>query len=347
MKNASIVIHDQEVLAGEYKTIMLPVPKFYDWTPLAMPVHILNGKEPGPILCVTAAIHGDELNGVEIIRRLNKRMCKKRIRGTLIMVPIVNVYGFLNQDRYLMDRRDLNRAFPGSKQGSLAARLAHLVIKELASKATHLIDLHSGSLHRTNLPQIRVNLDNNVLKQLACAFNAPVILHSSCKEGSFREYAENNNKPALLFEAGESLRFDEISIRTGIRGILNVMDYLGMLKVPVKHNKMVIPALAKASYWVRATYSGTLRPFKKLGEQVKKDELLAVIANPNSTEEHSLMSPIGGIIIGKSEFPLVHEGAALFHIACFDVPKHAMAQIDLLQERFHDYENKHSDDELL
>lgn len=333
-KNSPLTIAGQTILPGERKIIMLPMPELYDCTPLSMPVHVIHGKTPGPALCVTAAIHGDEVNGIEIVRRLLKKSLLKKISGTLIAIPIVNIYGFLYQDRYLMDRRDLNRCFPGSSKGSLAGRLAHMITTQIISKATHVIDLHAGSQHRTNLPQIRADLDSPETKELAEAFNVPVILHAALRDGSLRQYAADKSIPILLYESGESLRFDEFSIRSGVNGIINVMKTLNMTPAikhpPKKHSS----ALARSSYWVRAPNSGLLRPYKALGKKVEQGELLAKIGTPTSTEEHNLLSPISGIIIGKSNFPFVHEGAALFHIACFEKLKLVAEQIEYLQESF-------------
>jgi predicted deacylase len=312
------------------------MPKLYDCAPQAMPVHVFHGKQTGPRLLVTAAIHGDEVNGVEIARRLIKKTVLKKVNGTLIVVPVVNIYGFLYQDRYLMDRRDLNRAFPGSKSGSLAARLAHLITKELFTKITHCIDLHAGSLQRTNLPQIRTNLDLSADVDLAKSFSAPVILHAKLRDGSMREFADNNNCPFLLYEAGESLRFDEFSIRTGLNGILKVMNSLGMINLTKELRSSLTPMIAKHSYWVRAPYSGLLHPNKQLGKKVKKGELIAKIANPMGRDEYQVISPFDGIIIGKSNMPMIHEGAAIFHIASFERVDIAALQIDCLKEFYID-----------
>lgn len=230
MSKASIIIGDEKIKPGQRKTILLPMPKLYDWTPICLPIHVINGSEEGPTLCLTAAIHGDEINGVEIIRRLLKKKGLKHINGSVLAIPIVNVYGFLYQERYLMDRRDLNRSFPGSSKGSLASMLAEIISKQILSQSTHAIDLHTGSNHRFNLPQIRANLDMEGIEDLARAFNVPVILHSTFRDGSMREYANEQGIHILVYEGGESLRFDELSIRTGINGILSVMGALGMIK---------------------------------------------------------------------------------------------------------------------
>lgn len=328
----NLLINDVIVKPGERKLISIPMPKLYDCTPLALPIHVIRGKSPGPTLCITAAVHGDEINGTEIIRRLLKKPFLKKICGTLIALPIVNIYGFIYQERYLMDRRDLNRSFPGSKKGSIAARLAHMISHEILTHATHVIDLHTGSNHRFNLPQIRANLDMPSVSDLAVAFNVPVVLHATLRDGSMRQYANDLGIPFLLYEAGEALRFDELSIRSGVNGILGVMQQLNMLTHIKQKIKKFTPTLARNSYWVRAPISGILNPKKKLGKKVNKGELLAIIANPTGNEEYPLKSPLSGIIIGEYNLPLVHAGAALFHIASFEKLNIVEEQVEFLQE---------------
>lgn len=316
-QHRDLIINSIIIPPGDHKTIMLPMPKLYDWTPMNMPVHIIRGLNPGPILCVTAAVHGDEINGVEIIRRLIKKKYPKHMNGTLIAVPIVNIYGFLYRDRYLMDRRDLNRCFPGSNTGSLASRLAYLIMNELVAHATHMIDLHTGSLQRTNLPQIRANLDLQHTEKLAKAFQAPIILHSKERDGSLRQAANDRGIPLLLYEAGEALRFNEQAIKTGLTGIINVMKALDMLPHPTHFSTFFHSPVARSSLWMRAPHSGILRAYKTLGNKVKKGEKLGLIVNPIGEEEYEINARITGMIIGQTNLPLVHEGAALFHIASF------------------------------
>ncbi|CEG55561.1 succinylglutamate desuccinylase/aspartoacylase family protein [Legionella fallonii] len=334
MSKQSIIIGDEKVRAGTHKTIFLPMPKLYDWTPISLPIHVINGPEEGPTLCITAAVHGDEINGVEIIRRLLKKKGLKRINGNIIAIPIVNVYGFLYQERYLMDRRDLNRSFPGNSKGSLASILAGIISKEILTQSTHAIDLHTGSNHRFNLPQIRANLDMSGIEDLARAFNVPVILHSSFRDGSMREYANEQGIPLLVYEAGEALRFHELSIRTGINGILSVMLALEMIKPGKYHLKKCVPTISRNSYWLRAPTSGILRHIKKAGDKVTKGQVIAIIANPTSTEEYKLKSPLSGIIIGENMLPLVHSGQALFHIASFEKLNVVEEQLENIQEAF-------------
>lgn len=329
--STAIVIGGETIELGENKTIKLEMPRLYDCSPMFMPVHVIRGKKPGPILLVTAAIHGDELNGVEIIRRLLKQKGLSRLRGTLIAVPTVNVYGFLYQSRYLMDRRDLNRSFPGSEKGSIAARLAHMLLQEVAIHATHVIDLHTGSLHRSNLPQIRANLDVKSNRVLAQMFNAPVILDLLEPANSFRHAMKTSGKPFLLYEAGEALRFDEFSIRVGVKGIMRVMRELEILPA-LKNPAKCQTTLAYSSYWVRAESSGTILFNKPLGSKVKKGESIAHIANPLSGAEHAIIAKKTGVVIGKSNLPLAHEGEALFHIACLEKPQQVADKIAQLEE---------------
>jgi len=319
--NTAIKVGGTTISPGQRVTVDLPVADLYTSTSLHMPVQVICGRKPGPVLFVSAAIHGDELNGVEIIRRLLKRKALKSIRGTLLAVPIVNVHGFLNQSRYLPDRRDLNRSFPGSAKGSIASRLANLFIKEIVSKADFGIDLHTGALHRSNLPQIRANLDDGATLDIAQVFGTPVIINSDIRDGSLRACAFERGQPVLIYEAGEALRFDEISIRAGLRGILNVMRHIGMLPA-LKNPKKATPVVAKSTSWVRAPDSGMVSPKVKLGNSVQKGQKIAVITNPVGDVEEAVVAPFDGIVIGQSNLPLAHEGDALFNLGAFkSVPR--------------------------
>ncbi|MBF0275740.1 MAG: succinylglutamate desuccinylase/aspartoacylase family protein [Nitrospinae bacterium] len=336
MKSSKYIsINGEKVAPGKRATIDLPVAKLYTHANLSMPVHVINGKKSGPQLFISGAIHGDEINGVEIIRRLLKLPIMKRIRGGLIAIPIVNVHGFINRSRYLPDRRDLNRSFPGSDHGSLAGRIAQLFIKEIASQCNYGIDLHTAAVDRCNLPHIRANMNDEETAKLAKAFGTPVILAGNFVEGSLRKAMLDLNIPTLLYEAGEALRFDEITIRAGVKGILNVMAELGMFPPSTKKRKRgIIPAQANSNYWVRAPESGILRAFVPLGGSVKKNEVLGVISNPFGEQDIEIISYYDGIILGKTNLPLVHEGEALFHIARFERFEKATAKVDKFQETF-------------
>jgi predicted deacylase len=309
-------VGDTVIGPGERATVRLPVADLYTGTSLAMPVHVVCGRREGPVLFVSAAIHGDELNGVEIIRRLLKRKALSSIRGTLLAVPIVNVHGFLDQSRYLPDRRDLNRSFPGSRKGSVAARMAYTFVHEIVEKADFGIDLHTGAINRSNLPQIRGNLDDEATLQLARAFGAPVIVNSNARDGSLRQCAADKGMPVLIYEAGEALRFDELSIRAGLRGTISAMRHIGMLPSGSK-KAPVSPVVADSTSWVRAPDSGIVTPKVELGSRVKAGQALAVIGDPVGDEEVWVKAPFDGIIIGRSNLPLAHEGDALFNVAAF------------------------------
>ncbi len=314
MRRPAFEIGGQSVLPGTRQTINLPMSLLSNHTPMTIPVHVVHGKKEGPRLFISAAIHGDELNGVEIIRRVLKLGRLSRLRGTLIAVPIVNVFGFIANSRYLPDRRDLNRSFPGNSKGSLTSQLAQLFFTEVVSRCTHGIDLHTGAIHRTNLPQIRANLDNSEMEQLAQAFSAPLILHSNLRDGSLRLAATEMNIPTMLYEAGEALRFDELSIRIGVRGIIRTMQALGMLK----HTHTTFPqasVVSRSSYWVRAPTGGILRTRLQNGAQISSKDCLGTIADPFGETETNLQAGESGILIGRANLPVVNQGDAIFHIA--------------------------------
>lgn len=335
MMNETLEINGTRIPPGTRATIDIPLTKLYTHTMLAMPVHVVHGKKPGPRLFVSAAIHGDELNGVEIIRRLLQLRQINRLHGTLFAIPIVNVHGFLDRSRYLPDRRDLNRSFPGSEHGSLASRVARLFMEQIVERCTHGIDLHTGALHRSNLPHIRAYLDDAETSRLAEAFGTAVMINSNLRDGSLRQAAVEMGVPMLLYEAGEALRFDEISISAGVKGVVNVMRSLDMLPHvrARKKEKTIRPVVARSSSWVRAPESGILRALMPLGVRVSKGDVLAIVADPFGEREVKVAAPYDGIIIGRSNLPLVHEGEALFHLARFQKIDDATAQLD----EFNDY----------
>lgn len=336
---SKLIIGGTEVLPGESKEIDLFLGKQYDFTEIYMPVKVVRGKKDGPLLFVSAAIHGDEVNGVEIIRRLLSQRSLSRISGTLICVPIVNVFGFNNLDRYLPDRRDLNRCFPGSSNGSLASSLAHLFVKEIVDKCTHGIDLHTGSRHRINLPQIRACFKVRGTKSLANEFDVPVILNSVPIEGTLRQVAFERKIPFLVFEGGEPLRYDDISIRSGVAGILSVMRELGMIKRSLKRTKKVRSFTAKGSYWVRAPHGGILIIKKKLGSIIKKNDLLGIVSDPLGNDNIEIRARKKGIIICNNQLPVVNRGDAVFNVATFESTEPLQKSMEQFDDRF-DYEEQ-------
>lgn len=314
MPNAKFILGTIEIPRGVNMTVNLELPKLYN-TPTQLPVRVIRGKRSGPTVFISAAIHGDELNGIEIIRRFRKLNILKSLKGTLILVPIVNVYGIMTLSRYLPDRRDLNRSFPGSTKGSLASRVAKIFFDEIVRKCDLGIDLHTASIHKSNLPQVRTNIDNEYTFALAKAFEAPVVLHSELRDGSLRAVAQDEGIPILLYEAGEALRFDETSIRIGVNGIVNVLRENDMLPKVLKKKSRKTPIITRTSQWIRSGESGMLRTIKALGDTVKSDETIAFIDEPLGDNSFEIKAPFDGVIIGKSEIPLVQEGDAVFHIA--------------------------------
>lgn len=333
MKTDVLRIGEFDILPGEDRKIELPVAKLYTDANVSLPVHIIRAKKPGPTIFISAAVHGDELNGIEIIRRLTSQKNFKIIRGTVIAVPMVNVYGVVNQSRYMPDRRDLNRCFPGSAKGSLAARVAYIFLNEIVKHCNYGIDLHTGAIHRSNLPQIRADMSDEETKTLAQAFGVPVILNSNLLDGSLREAAVKNDTRVLLYEAGEALRFDEFSIRAGIKGVENVLQHLKMMRKKTSKKKLLDPYIANSSGWYRANASGIVNNKVNLGDQITKGDVLAEIGSPYGDILGLVVATRSGILIGKQNIPLVQEGEAMFHIAYFTESDEEIAeQIETVQD---------------
>jgi len=335
MAGQTITIGDVSIAPGERRGLSLPVGMLHTHVPVEMPVWVINGRRAGPRLFISAAIHGDELNGIEIIRRIRTRPLAG-LRGTLVLVPVVNVFGLLHHTRYLPDRRDLNRSFPGSERGSLAARLAHQFMTEIVDRCTHGVDLHTGAIHRSNLPQIRAQLDDPETRELATAFGAPVVLDSRLRDGSLREAAAEKGIPTLIYEAGEALRFDELSIRMGVAGIVAVMRKLDMLRSKPRRVRPATPVVANSSHWVRAPEGGILRTAVRLGQRVRAGDMLGQVSDPFGAHDIPVTALHAGIVIGRNSMPLVNEGDALFHIARVERPGEAFAAVEAIAGAFRD-----------
>ena len=280
-----------------------------------MSVHVVHGRRPGPTLFVSAAVHGDEVIGVEIARRLMRAPQLDTLKGTFLVVPIVNTFGFLSHSRYMPDRRDLNRSFPGSERGSLAGRLAHLFMSEIVERSDFGIDLHSAAIHRTNMPQIRVSPSSDETLAYADAFGAPVAIMAKLRDGSLRKAAQDRGVDILLFEGGEGLRFDEVSARAGYAGVLRVMHAMGMIPRKGVTAAREKPVRTTSSAWLRAPVGGLLRGFKGTGEFVDSGDLLGQISDPFGESETDITSDRAGVIVGRTNLPIVNEGDALFHVA--------------------------------
>jgi predicted deacylase len=296
-------------VAGE-----LPVSKLVTGTQVSIPIQVFHGKSPGPVVWLSAAVHGDEIAGVEIIRRITRALKPKAMKGTVIAVPIVNVHGFLNSDRYLPDRRDLNRSFPGSAKGSLAARIAYLFMTEIVSRCDLGIDFHTGSDHRANLPQIRADLDDPETRRLATVFGAPITIHARLRDGSLRGAATEEGSRVLLFEGGEAWRFDREPIEAGVLGAQRILADLGVYGEKDETPSGDSP-MSRRSSWIRARRTGLVLLNSNLGDRVRAGQTLGIIHDSVGVKLSSVRSRIDGIVIGQIQHPLVNQGDALIHIA--------------------------------
>ena len=313
-----------EIAPGVRVSVDLPVGTLLTHAPVSVTAQVVRGRRPGPCLLVTACLHGDEICGAEIIRRLMTAPALNRLRGTLVTVPVLNMPSFLARSRYLPDRRDLNRLFPGAAAGSLGARLAKVVSSELLPVADAVIDLHSGAVNRGNLPQVRVTTRDRESMTLAKAFNPPAILVSTTREGSFREVCQSAGIPTILFESGEALRLDAPTLRFGVQGILSVMRHLEMLPKRGRGEPRKTPTVVcRKSSWERAPSGGLFTSLVALGQAVTEGDTLGFVADPFSDREVALKASVSGIVIGRSNHGLVDEGDALCHVAVTSDPGEA------------------------
>ncbi len=310
------VIADNSVRAGKRAKFELPIARLMSGTPVTLPILVLHGAHDGPVAWLSAAVHGDELCGVEIIRQVLEPLDPRAMCGTVIAAPVVNVHGFNTGDRYLPDRRDLNRSFPGSARGSLAARIAHLLMTEVVSRCQVGIDLHTGSDHRTNLPQIRADLDDPYTLELAHTFAAPVSVQSRTRDGSLRQAATEAGATVLLYEGGEALRFDPAAITMGRDGTRRILAALGI--IPTVDHAPAQTTISRRSRWLRAPRSGILHLEADLGARVNQGETIATIVDPFGKRVGRLTAKNDGLIIGHTQHPLVNQGDAVAHVAEID-----------------------------
>lgn len=314
MARESFAIGQVRVRPGSRKDVELPITRLVTGGDVSLPVQIVHGKHEGPTIWVSAAIHGEEVMGVEVVRRLLATLNPKNLNGTLVAVPVVNVLGFMAGDRYLPDRRDLNRSFPGSPRGSLASRIAHLFMEEVVSKCELGIDLHTAADRRANLPQLRGDLDHPRTHELAKVFNAPVIVHAKLRDGSLRQAAIEAGAMVLLYESGEAMRFDELSISTGVAGIRRVMAYVGMIDEDVE--PAVAPSLeSRESGWIRARGTGIFQLECELGDMVEAGRRLGRTSDTFGRGGRVVRADRDGIVIGLTRAPIVNAGDGLVHVA--------------------------------
>ncbi|GAB2979505.1 succinylglutamate desuccinylase/aspartoacylase family protein [Nocardioides montaniterrae] len=320
MARESFAIGNVRVRAGSTKEVELPISKMVTGGDATLPVRVIHGRAPGPVIWISAAIHGDEVLGVEIIRQVTATLKAKDVRGTILAVPVVNVFGFLAGDRYLPDRRDLNRSFPGSTRGSLASRIAHLFMTEVVRKCELGIDLHTAADRRNNLPQIRADLDDPRTSELAEAFGAPVKLHAKLRDGSLRQAALEAGARVLLYEAGEILRFDEAPIAVGVTGVRRVLETLDMIDPPAEPLPTPVVVESRESGWVRARSTGILHLEVHLGDWVEEGRRIGGLSDTFGRRVRLVHADRSGIVIGLTMAPIVNAGDALVHIAVADRP---------------------------
>ena len=310
---ASFELAGHRVTAGKRMRMELPIGNLMSGTPVALPLIVVHGKKDGPVVWLSAAIHGDEICGVEIIRQVLEAVSAPNLAGTIIAAPVVNVHGFNTNDRYLPDRRDLNRSFPGSSRGSLASRIAHLFMKEVVLRSDVGIDLHTGADLRTNLPQIRCDIDHAPTLEIAEKFGAPIVIDARLRDGSLRQAAVEEGKIMLLFEGGEASRFDPNAIAAGTAGVLRALNHLGVtsIEAPVAQRCLY----SRSTSWSRASKSGIVHLDAHLGELVSAKQQLATIYDPFGKVLGRIKSRYDGIVIGHTQAPLVNRGDALSHVA--------------------------------
>jgi predicted deacylase len=326
-KKLTFDFHGMKVTGGEREMVALPIGRYLTGENLSLPVHVVQGKREGPVLLLTAAIHGDELNGVEIIRRLISSKQLRSLRGTLLAMPVVNNPAFAARSRYLPDRRDLNRLFPGGETGSAGSRIARTLSEMVIPAADAVIDLHTGAVNRPNLPQLRITKGDKESRELAKVFSAPVTLLAGEREGSFRTECRKAGKPCLLFEGGEALRLDAGSIKYGLRGVTRVMRELGMLPKTRGLTDATATVFCPRSGWERSPSGGLFTPLMALGRAVHAGDTLGFVADVAGRSEQPVIATRNGILIGRTNEGVADEGDALFHVAESGDPAGAQGQI--------------------
>jgi uncharacterized protein len=310
MKPLKIAGH--EIKPGQSKEININIARLPSHTQIETPIYVARSTEPGPVLALMAGMHGDEINGMEIVRRMIERNLNRTTRGTVVCIPIINVYGFLNFSRDVPDGKDVNRSFPGSKSGSLASRVAYHVTHQVIPHIDYGVDFHTGGAMRTNYPQVRAMLNDEKNLALATAFNAPFTIDAPFRPNSLRKEASKKGKNIIVYEAGESLRFDQQAIEEGIDGTLRLMKYLNMIdRAPeAKEPNRVI----WSSSWIRAKHAGLFQASVVPGQLVHKGNEVGVITDPFGEFKEQVLAKETGYVIGLNNIPVVNAGDALMHL---------------------------------
>lgn len=309
---AEMIINNIEIRPGDDLLVRLNISRLPSGTEINIPIHVFRALEPGPVLLLMAGMHGDEVNGIEVIRRMIRRRMLQPKRGTILAIPILNIFGFLNFSREVPDGKDVNRSFPGNAKGSLASRVAARFTQEVLPLVDYGIDFHTGGRSKCNFPQVRCKLEDGDSETLARVFGAPFILNSNYRPGSLRKEAASQGKTIIVYETGESLRFDEPGINLAMEGTYRVMQHLGMIEnaVPVSHP----PIICQSTTWIRARRAGLFRSFVKSGQAVNRGQQVGAVSDPFGYATHPITSPVSGYVVGINNMPVVNQGDAILHI---------------------------------
>lgn len=313
---APLVVGGTPVAPGTTEEILLKISEFYTANPVSIPVTVIRGAEAGPVVFLVAAVHGDELNGVEIVRQVSLGLSHDRIRGAVVCVPVVNRFGFLNRSRYLPDRRDLNRCFPGSPSGSAASRVASTVFREIVKPAQIGIDFHTAASGRSNLPHLRADMSDRRARRLARWFGTELIIDAAGRRKSLRAAAADAGVATIVYEAGETSKFQRREIRKGLFGVYNVLSGLGMLDIPRREPRFQI--IVKRAEWIRAERGGILDLRVRSGDLLYRGDTVGVITNPFGREVVTVQTHATGVVLGTTTLPMVNPGDATVHIATLD-----------------------------
>ncbi len=311
-----MIILGETIAQGESKEVSFNIAKLHTQSNIDVPVLVERSKNPGPTVLITAGIHGDEVNGVEIVRQIIAKGINKPSKGTVICIPVINVFGFIHMDREFPDGRDLNRVFPGSKSGSLASRVAHKLVTEIVPHADLILDFHTGGADRFNSAQIRIKAGEEELENLAMLFGAPFVLNSKNLRKSFRNTCYKMGIPILLFEGGKSFYIDTTITNTGVNGAKRILNHMGMLAKKFKVSRPKKKCIfIQNSKWIRASHSGMFRASAKINQQVSKGDVIGHITDPFGKFHYYVKAPNDGYIFNVNESPIVYQGDALFHIS--------------------------------
>ena len=315
MSHKLLILGGALIEPGQVREIHLPITEAANARPVILPITVIRGSQDGPTVFMTAAVHGDELNGTAILRNLYARIKPERLRGTLILIPIVNMLGFLTGSRYMPDRRDLNRVFPGEPDGNMPQRVAYKLFHEILRYADVGIDFHTAAVSRENYPHLRGDMKNALVRKYAKAFGCPVIIDQKGIRGTLRHAATDHGIPTLLFEGGTANRFQRPIVQAGVKGTMTFLRNLGMIrKKPDSEHKLPFQVIVKKTTWIRAERGGLLELRCTPGSLVYRGEPLAIIANPLGKDAQPVPSPVTGLVIGSTMSPLVNPGMPLVHM---------------------------------